>query len=140
MTVLAQAPPADTLPSVAPEDASRSTEPDAVVAVVMDFVGASLPQFDRLLNSLRLSPAGPGLAGSLFQWSRGTPDGVRVTEVWQSLDQFELFLRDAIEPRRLAVGLPEPEITTYQVHSYLTQGPPLSKQADGTDADRIAER
>jgi hypothetical protein len=96
-------------------------ESSAVVAVVMDFVGATLHQFDQLLESMRLSPNGPGATGSLFQWSRHTPDGVRVTEVWQSHNHFEVFLRDEIEPHLSEVGMREPEITTYEVHSYLTQ-------------------
>ena len=85
MITLDPAQPAETTPSVFPEPAFRSTElPSAVVAVVMDFVGATLPQLDQLLDSLRFKSGGPGLPGSLFQWSRATVDGVRVTEVWRS--------------------------------------------------------
>jgi hypothetical protein len=128
MTDLEQAPPAEAVFSAVPEHTSSSTESDAVVAVVMDFVGATLPQFDQLLESTRLSPDGPGPAGSLFQWSRRTPDGVRVTAVWQSLGHFEVFFHEEIEPRLPEAGLREPEITTYEVHSYLTQGQAVAKE------------
>ena len=37
-----------------------------------------------------------------------------------------------IEPRLSETGLPEPEITTYQVHSYLTQGPTFAQQPEET--------
>ena len=122
MTVLEQlSPSAETVPSAVPESEPRSMESSAVVAVVMDFVGATLHQFDQLLESMRLSPNGPGVAGSLFQWSRHTPDGVRVTEVWQSHNDFQVFLREEIKPRIADIGMREPEITTYEVHSYLTQ-------------------
>ena len=121
MTVLEQASSTHAVPNAVPESKRRSIEPSAVVAVVMDFVGATLPQFDQLLESMQLGPDGPGVTGSLFQWSRQTPDGVRVTEVWQSHHHFEVFLREEIEPRLLEVGLKGPEITTYEVHSYLTQ-------------------
>jgi hypothetical protein len=121
MTVVAEALVAEPEQRTVPVSEPRSTKSSTAVAVVMDFVGATLPQFDRLLESLRLSPDGPGVTGSLFQWSRHTPDGVRVTEVWQSHDYFEVFLREEIEPRLSEVGLREPEITTYEVHSYLTQ-------------------
>jgi hypothetical protein len=122
MTVQERASPlAEAVPSAVPESEPRSIGSSAVVAVVMDFVGATLPQFDQLLESMRLSPDGPGVTGSLFQWSRQTPDGVRVTEVWQSHDHFEVFLREEIEPRLSEVGMREPEIATYEVHSYLTQ-------------------
>jgi len=128
MTVVEQASLAEAVPSAVPEPGFGFTEPGSVIAVVMDFVGATLPQLDRLLESMRLHPSGPGLTGSLFQWSRQTLDGVRVTEVWQSRHHFEFFLREEIEPLLSGVGLREPEITTYEVHSYLTQGPPAAEQ------------
>ena len=46
-----------------------------------------------------------------------------VTEVWQSHHHFEFFFREEIEPRLSETGLREPEIATYEVHSYLTEGP-----------------
>jgi hypothetical protein len=141
MTVLEQAsPPAKAVPSAVPEFEPRSIEPSVVVAIVMDFVGATLPQFDQLLESMRLSPDGPGMIGSLFQWSRHTPDGVRVTEVWQSYTHFEVFLRKEVEPRLSEVGMREPEITTYEVHSYLTQGPNPAQQAVESGSERRAVR
>jgi hypothetical protein len=123
MTLLEQTPPAHSVPGAVPHPAPVSTESSGTVAVVLDFVGATLPQLDQLLEKLRLSPEGPARAGSLFQWSRATPDGVRVTEVWQSADHFEFFLSEELRPRLAEAGLREPEITTYEVHSYLTEGP-----------------
>ena len=123
MTVVEQTPSAEAEPIALPEPVSGFAESGSVVAVVMDFVGATLPQFDQLLESMRLRPNGPGLTGSLFQWSRRMADGVRVTEVWQSRHHFEFFLREEIEPLVSAAGLREPEITTYEVHTYLTSGP-----------------
>jgi hypothetical protein len=125
MTTSVESQPADATPSALPKPVSRSTESPAVVAVVMDFVGATLPQLDQLLDSMRTKPSGPGLPGSLFQWSRSTGDGVRVTEVWRSRRHFERFLRELIVPRLSGAGLPKPQVTTYDVHSFLTQGPSL---------------
>jgi hypothetical protein len=129
MTVVEQNPRAEAKPHPEP----GPTESGSVVAVVMDFVGATLPQLDQLLESMRLPSNGPGLPGSLFQWSRRTQDGVRVTEVWQSQDQFEFFFREEIEPLLSGAGLREPEITTYEVHSYLTQGPDAVPPSDEND-------
>ena len=129
MTVVEQAPPAEAVPSAVPQPASGSTESESVVAVVMDFVGATPPQFDQLLESMGLRPDGQGLTGSLFQWSRRTQDGVRVTEVWRSRHHFEVCLREEIAPRLSEARLREPEITTYDVHTYLTQGPNADQQA-----------
>ena len=140
MTVLRQAPPEGVVPSAVPEPESKSAESAGVVAVVMDFVGATLPQFDQLLESMRLSSGGPGRTGSLFQWSRHTPDAVRVTEVWQSHTHFEVVLRREIEPRLSTVGMRQPEITTNEVHSYLTQGPNPAQQAVESGSERRAVR
>ena len=133
-TTLAPANTADATVTALPEPAWRSIEPTAAVAVVMDFIGATLPQLDRFLSSRRLTPGGPGLPGSLFHWSRSTNDGVRVTEVWRSIGDFELFLRDILTPRLSEAGMPEPELTTYAVHSYLTQGPPAGLEIGDDEA------
>ena len=130
MAILAQARPADSAPSTVAEPGPPVMESTTAVAVVMDFVDATLPQYDRLLESMRLSPGGPGLPGSIFQWSRRTSDGVRVTEVWDSQRHFEDFLRVEVAPRLSDAGLREPEITTYEVHGYLTQGPTVAQTKD----------
>jgi len=96
MTVLDQASPTEAVQSTVQEPASEPIDSEAVVAVVMDFVGATLRQLDHLLERMRLSPCGPGVTGSLFQWSRRTLDGVRVTEVWQSRQYFEITFREDI--------------------------------------------
>ena len=125
---------ADSAPSAVLEPSAVSTEPAAVVAVVMDFVGATLPQFDQLLGTMRLTSGGPGLPGCIFQWSRRTSDGVRVTQVWSSYRHFQAFLdREEIALRLSETGIRDPEITTYEVHDYLTQGPTVVESEDGTD-------
>jgi len=133
MTTLAPAQTPDSIVKVFPEPAFKSAKAPPVVAIVMDFVGATLPQLDQLLDSMRFISGGPGLPGSLFQWSRATGDGVRVTEVWRSNGHFDLFLRDVIAPRLSEAGMSQPEITTYEVHSYLTQGPTVGLET-GDDA------
>lgn len=130
-------PPAEAVRSAVQEPASEPIDSEAVVAVVMDFVGATHCQLDHLLERMRLSPGGPGVTGSLFQWSRRTLDGVRVTEVWQSRQYFEITFREEIQPRLSEIGLPDPEITTYEVHSFLTQGPTVAQQARGVDRSEL---
>ena len=48
----------------------------------------------------------------------------------------EDFLHEEIKPGVAEAGLREPEITTYQVHGHLTQGPVLA--ATGERSDRSA--
>ncbi|MBM7798562.1 hypothetical protein JOE57_001483 [Microlunatus panaciterrae] len=93
------------------------------IAVVMDFTGGTLEQYDQVIEKMHFTPGGPGAAGGLFHWSTATPDGVRVTDVWQTREQFEAFSRDQIGPVTMEVGIPgPPAITVYDVHSYLTAG------------------
>ena len=113
------------------EESLREADPPSdnaatAIAVVMDFVGATLSQIDQLLTAMRLAAGGPGSPGSLFQWSRSTPDGVRITEVWQSRSAFELIQAKELEDELTTARMPQPEITVYEVHSYVREGPSTS--------------
>jgi hypothetical protein len=54
------------------------------VAVVMDFEGATLDQYDQVVASMGLTPGGAGPPGALFHWITETDGGVRVTDVWET--------------------------------------------------------
>ena len=95
---------------------------DAPVAVVMDFIGISLSQYDRLMFGLNLSPGGSALPGCLFHWATSTPDGVRATEVWRNIKMFDFFLREEVLPTVSALRVPDPELSVYTVHHFLTEG------------------
>ena len=52
-----------------------------------------------------------------------TADGIRVTDVWESQEDFEKFAEEKIGPITEAVGVPSPpEIQYLDVHNYLTAG------------------
>src|SRR5690348_10722799 len=76
-------------------------------AAVLDFVGGTIGQIDRLLERLQLTAGGPGLPGCLFQWTRSSADGLRIVEVWQSAHHFEYFLEREILPAIEAIGMPD---------------------------------
>ncbi len=93
------------------------------VAVVMDFNGGTLEQYDQVLEKMQLAPGGPGPRGAMFHWCAATDSGIRVTDVWQSREQFDAFARDQIGPFTAEVGLPgPPEAAFFDVHSYFTDG------------------
>jgi hypothetical protein len=92
----------------------------APVAVVMDFIGIGLSQYDDLMADM--SREGSALPGCLFHWAASTPDGVRATEVWRNLKLFDFFLREEVLPTVSALRLPDPELTVYAVHHFLTEG------------------
>ena len=58
--------------------------------------------------------------GGLTHWVTRTDDGIRVTDVWESREQFEKFAEEQIGPHSLQAGIPgPPEVTYYDAHSYL---------------------
>jgi hypothetical protein len=93
------------------------------IAVVLDFAGGTLDQYDQIIGKMHFTPGGPGAPGGLFHWVTQTDTGVRVTDVRDTREQFDDFARDQIGPISAEVGLPAPpEVTFHDVHSHLTAG------------------
>jgi hypothetical protein len=93
------------------------------VAVVLDFPGGTLDQYDQVIEKMGFTPGGAGAPGGLFHWITATDDGMRVTDVWETREQFEAFSEEKIGPITQEVGVPgPPEITFYEVHNHLTAG------------------
>jgi hypothetical protein len=94
------------------------------VAVVLDFQGATLAQYDEVTRRMGLAPGGPGPSGALFHWATETDGGFRVTDVWESREQFEAFARDSIMPITREVGMSDPpQVTFHDVHNFFTANP-----------------
>lgn len=93
------------------------------VAVVLDFAGATLDQYDQVVEKMGFRPGGPGAPGGLFHWVTKTDDGFRVVDVWESKEQFDRFAQEKIGPLSAQVGFPgQPKVTVHEVHNYLTKG------------------
>ena len=93
------------------------------VAIVMNFKGATLDQYDKVIELMHLTPGGAGAPGGLFHWVTKTDDGIRVTDVWQTKEQFEQFAQEQIGPYTQEAGFEgPPEITFHDVHSYMSEG------------------
>ncbi len=93
------------------------------VAIVMDFKGATLEQYDEVIRNMGFEPGGPGAPGGLSHWVTATDEGFRVTDVWETKEQYMQFAEDQIGPLAAAAGLPAPpELTFYEVHNHLTPG------------------
>jgi hypothetical protein len=89
----------------------------------MEFEGATLDQYDQVIEKMGFAPASPGARGGLFHWVTKTDTGIRVTDVWESRDGFEAFAQEKIGPLAASVGIPGPPVVTYlPVHNYLTAG------------------
>jgi hypothetical protein len=93
------------------------------IGVVMDFDGATVEQYDQVIEKMGLAPRGAGAQGGLFHWIAPTESGIRITDVWDTREQFEQFAAEQIGPITQEVGFAGPPTTTYyEVHNYLTAG------------------
>jgi hypothetical protein len=87
------------------------------VAVVMDFEGVTLGQYDQTMEIMGLE-GNP--EGALFHWVTATDDGIRVVDVWESREQFEAFAANTIGPATAQVGIGgPPSMTFHDVHNHL---------------------
>lgn len=69
------------------------------------------------------TPGGAGAPGGLSHWITKTADGMRVTDVWESKEQFEAFAAEKIGPLTAQAGITAPpSIQFFEVHNYLTAG------------------
>ena len=94
------------------------------VAVVMDFKGATLEQYDQVIEKMGFEPGGEGAPGGLFHWVAVTDEGILVTDVWETAEQFQAFSEAQIGPITQEVGIPAPpQVTFHELHNHLTAGP-----------------
>ena len=94
-----------------------------VVAVQLDFAGATLDQYEAINEILGNLPGAPAAPQELFHWVMKTDDGFRVTDVWESREAFEQFERDRLRPSYTEVGVRRPpDIQFFDVYNYHAGG------------------
>ena len=90
------------------------------VAVEMNFRGATMDQYDQVIQKMGLRQGGPMPQGGLSHWVAKTDDGIRVVDVWETREDFEKFAQEQIGPYTREVRITEePETRFYDVHNYL---------------------
>ena len=90
------------------------------VAFKMKFEGATLEQYDRVMELMGLDQGDAAPEGAVFHWVAPTDDGIIVVDVWESDEQFNRFAEEQIGPFTQQVGIPAPpEVTRYEVHNTL---------------------
>lgn len=93
------------------------------VAIEMNFKGATLEQYDRVIELMDLTPGGDTPPGALFHWVAETEDGLRVVDVWEDMETFDRYAQEKIGPFTKQAGFEsEPEITTHAVYNHLATG------------------
>ena len=89
------------------------------VAFKMKFEGATLEQYDQVMELMGLTANGPGPDGAIFHWVAPIDGGILVMDVWESDAQFQKFAKEQIGPYSQQVGIPsEPKITRFEVHNF----------------------
>jgi hypothetical protein len=88
------------------------------VAIIMDFPGGTLEQYDQVIEKMGLEPGGDTPDGAMFHWVTQTPDGLRVVDVWETQDQFDRFAEEQIGPYSQEAGLEPPQSTVHDVHNH----------------------
>lgn len=95
------------------------------VGVQLDFKGATLEQYDDVLEATGFLPGGPTGPMALFHWVAKTEEGIRIVDVWESVEAFEEFTRTRSSDAFADAGVSEPpQIQFFEVHNYLIGGRP----------------
>jgi hypothetical protein len=89
------------------------------VAIIMDFPGGTLEQYDEVITKMGLED-GATPPGAIFHWVTVTDDGLRVVDVWETREVFDKFAQEQIGPYTQEVGIPgPPQMTYHDVHNHL---------------------
>jgi hypothetical protein len=90
------------------------------VAVEMWFRGATLEQYDKVIELMGLTSGSVIPPGGIFHWVAKTDDGLRIVDVWESKEVFERFSEEQIGPYSQQAGITEPpEMTFRDVYNHL---------------------
>ena len=90
------------------------------VAFEMNFKGATLEQYDQVMGLMGLHSGGSTPPGAISHWAAKTDDGLRVVDVWDTVEAYNDFAENQIGPFSAQAGFEgPPEVTSYEVHSYL---------------------
>jgi hypothetical protein len=84
------------------------------VAFILDFAGGTTDDYDAVLDKMQLGGRLP--AGALFHAAGVNESGLRVCDVWESEEVFQRFAEGKIGPITEEVGLPRPEVRSFEVN------------------------
>jgi hypothetical protein len=90
------------------------------VAFKMRFSGATIEQYEQVLELMGFTEGTANADGAIFHWAAKTDDGLLVIDVWESDEHFQRFSDEKIVPFTQQVGITEPPtITRHEVHNFL---------------------
>lgn len=83
------------------------------VALVLDFPGGTMEQYDEIVARMHLD--GEMAPGGVLHVAGSYADGLRVIDVWDDLDHYARFRDEQIVPHTQALGLPAPEVRMVEI-------------------------
>lgn len=92
------------------------------VGVQIDFRGATLAQYDEIVEAMGFLPGSPSTPGALFHWVTKTDEGIRFVDVWESRDAYEAFAHTCRPVFQEAGIVDAPEMQFFEVHNYFAGG------------------
>jgi hypothetical protein len=91
------------------------------MAVMMQMLwpGIGAEEYEAARNHVNWEGDVP--SGGMFHVVAVTDEGVRVTDVWESAEQFDAFVQNRLMPGVQTLGIPgEPQVEIYPVHALFT--------------------
>ena len=97
------------------------------IAVEMTFTVSGMDTYHKASAQMGLNASEHAPPGILFQWVEATDGGFVVHEVWDSEEQFDVFLEEHLQPMSAALGTDEPDVDVREVHSFRTSTRPSQR-------------
>lgn len=88
------------------------------VCLIVNIPGGTLEQYDQVRQGVG-DPLGEG---QISHVAGATDDGICVVDVWESREHFDRFLQGQLGEQLGRAGVPQPQITEFQVHASETRG------------------
>lgn len=95
-----------------------AAKPAAGILVIFDGKGMTTTQYDQIVAGLNAAGATNPPTGQLFHAAFKTPEGLKVVDVFESIEQFQAFGK-ILMPSIQAAGVTPSQPTIYSLHNYI---------------------
>jgi hypothetical protein len=83
------------------------------VCLVINIPGGTLEQYDEVRRAV-VEPLGEGQVSHV---AGATQNGFCVVDVWESREHFDRFMEERLGEQLGRAGVPQPQITEFEVHA-----------------------
>lgn len=91
------------------------------IMMIMSWPGVSLEQYEQVKGIVAWEEEKP--VGGVLHLTAHDGNGLRITDVWDSAENFQAFVNDRLMPGVAQVGLAgEPQVEVYPLHDLYTPG------------------